>query len=94
MNSFSKKIIKSLYPEPVVFLAAAVKYAVNLLFSKPSLTAIHRLFIDESDVINRDEIDPDDLYEAFTYLKDQLKFNDISKSVVFDYTEKSFVKDG
>ena len=59
-----------------------------------SLSAIHRLFIDESDVINQDEIDADDLYEAFTYLKDQLTFNDISESVMFDYWKKSFVKIG
>jgi hypothetical protein len=81
-------------PEPANFLAEAVEYAVKLLFSISSLSAIHRLFIDERGVINQDEIDADDLFDAFSFLKDQLKFKEKSKSLLFRYMDDSFVKYG
>jgi hypothetical protein len=70
------------------FIGEAAQYAVTLLFSVSSLSAIYRLFIDERDSINQDEIGADELFEAFTYLQDQLKFKDVSKSVKFDYTKR------
>ena len=58
-----------------------------------SLSTIYRLFIDESDIMRKEEeLKADDLYDAFTYLMEQL--NDISKKVTFQYFNSSFIFKG
>lgn len=79
LENFEKSTIdafdKLTYKRPLLtirFLVEALKHAIRLLFSVSSLSAIYRLFIDEHKRMSITEIGPDKLYEAFTYLMDQL----------------------
>lgn len=66
-------------PKLIQFLVEALKHAIRLLFSVSSLSAIYRLFIDEQKSMSITEIGPDKLYEAYTYLMEQL--DQVSQSV-------------
>lgn len=81
----------------IEFLADGVKVAINLLFSKRSLSAIHRLFIDncyeiKQDEIDKDEIDASNLYNAYEFLNKKLE--NILQDVCFEYTRVSLTKYG